>query len=101
MWCARGAGSEDWLRVIDLVAGVIGAMVLLSFFVGEISVHRSVLCDGFIVAMGLAVVYQSGGGAGQQSEMEAVHVTVTTECVSAVETVALGAVETAAWNIQL
>ena len=95
VWCARGAGSEDWLRVIKLVAGGIGAMVLLSFFVGEISVHCSVLCDGFIVAMGLAVVCQFGGGAGQQSEMEAVHVIVTTECVSAVETAALGAVETA------
>ena len=60
--CVRGAGSNDWLRVIDLVAGVMGTMVLLSFLVEEISV---LLCDGFIVAMGLAVVCQSGGGAGQ------------------------------------
>ena len=37
--CVRGAGSNDWLRVIDLVAGVMGTMVLLSFLVEEISVQ--------------------------------------------------------------
>ena len=96
--CVRGADSADWLHVIDSVAGVMGTMVLLSFLVEEISVHRGVLCDGFIVAMGLAVVCQSGGGAGQQLEMEAVRVTVATEYVSDVETAALGAVENAALN---
>ena len=62
--CVRRAGSADWLRVIDLVAGVMGEMVLISFLVEDLSVHRSVLCDGFIVAMGLVVVCQSGSGAG-------------------------------------
>ena len=54
----RGTGSAGWLRVVGLVAGV-----LISFLVGDLAVHCSVLCDGFIVAMGLAVVCQSGGGA--------------------------------------
>ena len=43
--CVRGAGSVDWLRVFDVVAGVLGAMVLLSFLVREISVHRSAMCE--------------------------------------------------------
>ena len=91
----RGADSADWLHVIDLVAGIMGTMVLLSFLVREISVHRNgnVLCDGFVAAMGLAVMCQSGGGTGQRSEMGAVRiqVIVTTEYVCAVETAALDA----------
>ena len=49
------------------------------------------MCDGFIVAMGMAVVCQSGGVAGQQSEVGAIRVAVATEHVSAVEIAALGA----------
>ena len=73
-------------------------MVLLSFLVREISVHRNgiVLCDGFVAAMGLAVMCQSGGGTGQRSKMGAVRiqVIVTTEYVCAVETAASNAVAT-------
>ena len=62
--CVRDTGCTcaGWLRVIDVVAGSMGAMVLLSFLVGDLSVHRSVMCDGFIVAMGLAVVCQFDDG---------------------------------------
>ena len=60
--CVRDTSRICWLRVIDVVAGSMGAMVLLSFLVGSLSVHRSVMCDGFIMAMGLAVVCQFDDG---------------------------------------
>ena len=34
--CVRDAGCAGWLRVIDVVAGAMGAMVLFSFLVGDL-----------------------------------------------------------------
>ena len=59
----RDTGCIGWLRVIDVVAGSMGVMVLLSFLVGGLSVHRSAMCDGCIVTMCLSFLFPAGDSA--------------------------------------
>jgi hypothetical protein len=52
-WCSAS--------VYDIVAGVIGVLVVLTFLVEGLASSRGAMCDVIIVAMGLAMVTEPGG----------------------------------------
>ena len=56
--------ARGWLSMLDVLASATGALLVLSYIVTGLSVHRVMLMDAFIVTMGLSLVIQHGSDHG-------------------------------------